>query len=183
MQQDINKRLSPKEKEHTSIRMLYTMQRWAFRLYVGIVIVIFLVIAVSFIANQTAWGAFLLSSVFPWKWILPCVLLLGFLFIFTDTLLQSREEAWFRYYGIQVIATVTAFDEVSSFRWARRFFSDWTEYRLKLEWTSPDTGQIYHFSRRVRDRKLPVQGAQIPVVLDPADPTYYLQEDFKRSYN
>ena len=182
MQQNIHDHYGSKEKEHAIVRMMYTIQRWAFRLYVGIVIVIFLVIFVSFLANQTPWGAFLLSDVFPWKWILPCVLGLGFLFIFTDTLIQSREEAWFRHYGIQVIATVTAFDEVSSFRWARRFFSDWTEYQLKLEWTSPETGQIYHFSRRVRDCKLPVLGAQIPVVLDAADPSYYLQEDFKRSY-
>ncbi|WP_126630755.1 hypothetical protein [Dictyobacter alpinus] len=182
MQQNLDEQIHHKQRERTIIKTMYAVQRGAFYLYIGLVLLLFLTIFLGFLARQTPWGAFLLSTAVPWKWIVPSLLVIGFLFIFTDTFIQSREEAWFQLYGSQVLTKVVAFDEVRSFRWARRFFSDWTEYRLRLEWTSPETGQVYNFSQRVRDRKLPVMGAQIPVVLDLANPTYYLQADFKRSY-
>ncbi|GCE22839.1 hypothetical protein [Dictyobacter kobayashii] len=183
MQQNIDEQqYYDKQKKRLSISRAYMLQRWVFRLYICIVLLLLFILVVGALASKTAWGAFIVSSAMPWQLILPGALVVGFLFIFTDTFIQSREEEWFRYYGSQIIATVVAFDEVYIWRWARRFFSV-NEYRLKLEWTSPQSGQVYHFSRRVRDSKLPTQGAQIPVLIDPADPTYYLQEDFKRSYD
>lgn len=183
MQQNIDEQqFYGKRRKRTTIRRAYLLQRWAFRLYLGIVALLLVCILVGVIGIKTSWGAFIIDGSVPWKWILPCALVLGFSFIFTDTFIQNQEEAWFRTYGTQIMATVVAFDEVHIWRWTRRFFSSGNEYRLKLEWTSPQTGKIYTFSRRVRDSKLPTSGSQIPVIIDAADPTYYLQEDFKRSY-
>ncbi|WP_338248702.1 hypothetical protein [Dictyobacter halimunensis] len=184
MQQNIDdQQFYDKQRARTTIRREYRLQRWAFRLYLAIVALLLLCIVIGAIGIKTSWGAFIVDGSVPWKWILPCALVLGFAFIFTDTFIQNQEEGWFRRYGTQIMATVVAFEEVRIWRWPRRFFSGGSEYRLQLEWTSPQNGKIYTFSRRVRDSKLPVSGSQIPVIIDAADPTDYLQEDFKRSYD
>lgn len=180
-QQNVDKQIHDKQKKRNFIRHLYTVQRWAFRVFICFVILIFLTLLIGLIGFKTSWGALLLSGSIPWKWIIVGTLLLGFVFIYTDTFVQSKEERWFRHYGRQITATVTSFDEVNRRAWLRWFPSDMQEYRLTSAWTHTENGQVYSYSRRVRDRNLPNLGTQIPIIIDYDDPTYYLEEDFKRA--
>jgi hypothetical protein len=182
MQKHEPEHVQSKQRIRSLISVLYALQHWSFRLFWCGVAILLLILLSALIAIKTSWGALLLSDAVPWPLIFSGALVLGFLFIFSDTFIQSQEERWFRRYGTQIMATVTDFEEVRTAKWRRWFSFDNCEYRLKLEWTYPQSERIYTFSRRVRDMQLPTRGAQIPVIIDFDDPTYFLQEDFKRSY-
>lgn len=180
MQKNIHEHMHGKQRTRSLIYVLYTIQQWAFRLFWCGVGMLFLILLIGLIAIKTSWGALLLSDAVPWPWIFSGALVLGFLFIFSDTFIQSQEERWFRRYGTQIMATVTDFEEVRTAKWRRWFSLDNCEYRLRLEWTYSE--KVYTYSRRARDMQLPTRSAQVPVIIDLDDPTYFLQEDFKRSY-
>jgi uncharacterized membrane protein (DUF485 family) len=182
MQKNIHEDMQDKQRSRSLIYMLYKIQHWAFMLCVCGVGMLFMILLICLIAIKTSWGAMLLSDAVPWPWIFAGALVLGFLFIFTDTFIQSREEHWFRRYGTQIMATVTDFEEVRTSQWRRWFSLNDSEYRLKLEWTNPQNEMVHSYLRRVRDMQLPTRGAQVPVIIDFDDPAYFLQEDFKRPY-
>lgn len=182
MQTNVHETMSDKRKTRSLIRFFYALQRWAFRLLVCSIVLLFVLLLIGLIIFKTVWGAWLLSFALPWQWLFPGALVLGFLFIFTDTLLQSQEERWFSRYGTQVMATVTSIKEVRTMRWRRWLFLNMTEYILQVTWTHPQTEKIYVYERRVRNMRLPVQGSQVPVVIDYEDPAYFLRADFKRPY-
>ncbi len=103
---------------------------------------------------RTVWGVFVLGGVVPWLWILPISLFVAFVFPLADSFIQSSEEQWFARYGTTVLATVAGFDAIKGF--SIRFFT-WNaaEYRVRLSWRQPDTEQMYSYSLRVRDQRLP----------------------------
>jgi hypothetical protein len=170
-----------KQRERSLIRLLYTIQRWTFRVFLGCAAIMVVILIVGLIASQTPWGEALLYGVIPWKWILPGALVLAFAFIFSDTFLQSKEERWFQFYGSQIMATVSGYDPVQfrGPRWLRWLLGRSYEYYLHLEWQQPETGTVYNYHRRVRDQKHPTLNTRLPVVIDYDDPTYYLKEDYK----
>ncbi|GCF11808.1 hypothetical protein [Dictyobacter arantiisoli] len=180
MQQHFNEQIDAKRRENSIIHLLYTLQRWIFRLYLSIVGLLVLVLISGFIAMKTSWGSLILSGTLPWKFILPAALVIGFCFIFTDTFVQGKEERWFRRYGTEVMATVTDFREIHNSRW-RRFFLSGNEFLVILYWTSPETEQVYEYTRRVRDSNLPAKGALLPVIIDYTNPNAYWREDYKHT--
>jgi uncharacterized membrane protein (DUF485 family) len=182
MQTNVHKQLHDKRKARSLIHFFYTLQHWAFQALLSIIALLFVVILIGLITLKTFWGAWLLSSVVPWSWIFSAALLLGFLFIFTDTFIQAQEERWFRRYGTRIMATVTAIEEVHPMKWRRRFFLNTSECRLKLAWTHPQSEKVYVYERRVRAMTPPMRGTQIPVIIDFDDPAYFFPEDFKRPY-
>lgn len=182
MQTNVQESIPGKRRTRSLLHFLYTLQRWAFRLLVCGVVLLFVLLLIGLITSKTFWGAWLLSFAIPWPWLFAGALVLGFLFIFTDTLLQSQEERWFRRYGTQIMATVTSVQEVHTMKWRRWLFLAMTEYLLQVTWTHPQTEKVYVYECRVRNMLLPPQGSQIPIVVDFADPAYYLHEDYKRPY-
>jgi hypothetical protein len=171
-----------KRKARLLVHVFYTVQLWAFRLFICVILLLFIILLLGLITLKTVWGAWLLSFAVPWQWIFSGVLVLGFLFLFTDTFIQSLEERWFRRYGTQIMATVTDIEEIHATKWRRWFFLGTDECRLKLAWTHPQTEKVYAYERRVRNMRPPMRGTQIPVTIDFDDPAYFLREDFKRSY-
>ncbi|GAC1366605.1 MAG: hypothetical protein NVSMB44_30640 [Ktedonobacteraceae bacterium] len=170
--------LRAKQRARRTIALFYRIEKLLFYLYLACVGLLVLTLLLGLIFMRTAWGAFVLGGGIPWLWILPIALLVGFAFPLVDSFIQGSEEQWFARYGTTVLTSVAGFDAVKSFNW--RFFgrSD-EEYRARLTWRQPDTEQIYHYSLRVRDQKLPPQSSPQPVTIDYDDPSYYLKRDIK----
>ena len=181
MRQKAEMNMDVKQRERAFIRLLYTFQRWAFRILLTCAALVLLILIVGLIASRTSWGDTLLYKTLPWQWILPGALVLAFVFMLSDTFIQSREERWFMRYGSQIMATVVGYDPVEfrGPRWLRWLLGRQFEYLVRLEWQQPETGTVYQYYKRVRDQKHPTYQTRLPVVIDYDDPSYSLKEDYK----
>ncbi len=172
--------LEAKQRARRTIALFYRMEKLLFYLYMIYAGLLLLILLFALVFIRTAWGAFVLNGAVPWIWILPISLCVAFVFPLADTFIQGSEEQWFAHYGTTVLAAVAGFDPVKGFKWP--FFArSVEEYRARLTWRQPGTEQMYHYSLRVRDQKLPREGAALPVTIDYDDPTYYLKKDIKDS--
>lgn len=172
--------LQAKQRARRTISLFYRLEKLLFYLYMLYAGLLLLILLLALVCIRTAWGAFVLGGPVPWIWILPISLCVAFVFPLADTFIQSSEEQWFVRYGTTVLAAVSGFEPVKGFNW--RFFArSVEEYRAQLTWRQPDTEQMYHYSLRVRDQKLPREGSALPVTIDYDDPSYYLKRDIKDS--
>lgn len=181
MRQRVDLHMDTKQRVRTTIRVLYSVQRWVFRVVLCCAALLILVVLVGLLTSQSALGVYLLDDTLPWLWVLPALLVLGFAFIFTDSFIQGREERWFMRYGTEITATVVGAEpvRVRRWKWLRWLLGSVQEYLVKLEWQHPESGQVYHYLRRVRDQKHPQVNTRLPVIIDYDDPTYYFREDYK----
>ncbi|BCL78133.1 hypothetical protein ccbrp13_05980 [Ktedonobacteria bacterium brp13] len=182
MQQRVDIQTGDKGRARARIRMFYTVQRWAFRVVLGCTALVILLMIVGLCTSWSVVGVFLLQETLPWQWILLVLLVFSFSFIFTDSFIQGREERWFMQYGTEVMASVVGSEPVRSFRrwrWVRWVLGDVDESLLVLDWQRPETEDVYHYVKRVRDQKLPALHTRLPVIIDYDDPTYFFKEDYK----
>ena len=170
--------LKAKQRARRTIAILYRIEKLLFYLYILYVGLLLLTLLLGLIFMYTVWGAFILSGAIPWLWILPLSLCLAFVFPLADSFIQGSEEQWFAHYGTTILASVAGFDVIKGFKWP--FFGrSIEEYRVQLNWRRPETEQMFSYSLRVRDQKLPREGTPLPITIDYDDPSYYLKKDIK----
>ncbi|MBA2678812.1 MAG: hypothetical protein H0U76_10530 [Ktedonobacteraceae bacterium] len=172
--------LRAKQRERSTIAILYRIEKLLLYLYVIYIGLLLLTVLLGLIFMHTVEGAFILSGAIPWTWILPISLCAAFAFPLADSFIQGSEEQWFMRYGTTILASVAGFDPIKGFKWP--FFGrSIEEYRAQLAWRQPDSEQMFSYSLRVRDQKLPKEGSALPVTIDYDDPAYYLKRDIKDS--
>ncbi len=170
--------LKAKQKARRTIALFYRIEKLLFYLYMLYVGLLLLTLLFALVLIRTALGAFILSGAVPWMWILPLSLCAAFVFPLADSFIQGSEEQWFARYGTTILAAVAGFDAIKGFKWP--FFGrNIEEYRVQLNWRQPESEQMYSYSLRVRDQKLPREGTPLPITIDYDDPSYYLKRDIK----
>lgn len=172
--------LKAKQRARRTIVILYCVERVVLYLYMIYVGLLLLTLLLGLIFMHTVWGAFILNGAIPWIWILPISLCVAFVFPLVDSFIQGSEEQWFARYGTTILTSVAGFDAIKGFKWPF-FVRNIEEYRARLNWRQPESEQMYSYSLRVRDQKLPREGTALPVTIDYDDPSYYLKKDVKDS--